>query len=201
MHLNEGTHDGIAAVFENIERQAGLSVPGEKAFQPGQTMDMSEYCILTHLDLGSIEKGKGIQQSRVIEKNVRRWIQYPIAMPGLLHVAMANTKTLEWIYLKPKESHLITDSVYTHVGCLQPCQAGHFVMTKGPGHRRMHHFTHADVIVCVLNCWTEQVKKMESAFKDLKAFSDSLPSWSQIVTLLENIVLENVAGPGFHATT
>lgn len=157
MLLNEGTHDGMAVVLENLEHQTGVNHHDEPNFNPSREVDMSEYCIFAPQDLGSIEKRRGLQMSRAIEANSRRRIQYVEDMPGLLHVGMAITDTFECIYLHPVRSRNMTDSVYMHVGCLRPNQAGHFIASKGPGHRWFHLFVHADVTACILDCILEHV--------------------------------------------
>lgn len=200
MHINEGTHDGTGAVFDNLLGQAGLGHPNDPDFISRQLRDMSEYVMPTHIDLGSIEKYLGIFLSRIIEDNPKRRIQYPIPMMGLFHLEMAAEESLNRTYIQPPGAREDVHGTFEHVGILRPKDAGQFVSAKGPGFRQMDSFIHHDAAASFLDCWRIHVQRVNPSYTSLKAFAEAQPAWETIVGISERIAVDNVAGRHFRAS-
>ncbi|KAF8589050.1 hypothetical protein K439DRAFT_1333647 [Ramaria rubella] len=211
LHINEGTHDGIAAVYDELERQAGISHPDDNRFRFDSQWDrdLTDFVILNHLDLGSIKKYLGIQLSRVIEANPRRRIQFPVPVLGLFHLEMATEESLQQTYIQPGGAWAGMDSIYEHIGILRPREAGLFVSAKGPGYllvlfsiilhysTHMHTFIHHETAASILDCWRIHVTCRNGAHRSLKDFAESKPTWETIVEISEAITHGNIASGGF----
>ncbi|KAG2158702.1 uncharacterized protein EDB93DRAFT_1237957 [Suillus bovinus] len=132
---------------------------------------MSEHVLLIHGDLLTKEQLDTVCDTQRIESTPKNRFQ-------LFHYKMACTDVIWRTYLQPKEGRDDSNSMFQHVGILQPQETGR-ISTK-PGFRCMH-----DIVMMVLRQPVE--------WQTLEKFGKSEVEWDLLVEMSEVIVHKPVS--------
>ncbi|KAM6490750.1 hypothetical protein JOM56_014093 [Amanita muscaria] len=115
MDVNNSTVNGNIQAIELLMAQVGYGCPDDK-----EAIDVSEYIVLIHGDLGTAERINSILKRRSIEDRPWERFQYAKHCPGFFHVKMACAETLWRIALKPTLAHLDETCIMKDFGILRP---------------------------------------------------------------------------------
>ncbi len=165
--------------------QVGYGSPDDDA------IDISEYIVLVHGDLGTGERINSILKRRSIEDRPWERFQYVEYCPGYFHVKMACVDTIWRIAIKPALGRLDETCVMKDVGVFRPRETG-TVVSKCE-FRRMHQLVKHIGIVRRLDCWRIAVQKKYPQYSTLEDFAKSNPKLDDLTALAENLVEEYVA--------
>ncbi|KAG1859548.1 hypothetical protein DFJ58DRAFT_726268 [Suillus subalutaceus] len=187
MKIKQSTTDGNMEVMENLLKQGGIGDPKDDSFDPVHDVDMSEYVLFIHDDLLTKEQLDTVRRLQQIENTPKNRFQYLISLPSLFHYKMACADAIWRTYIQPKDSRGDHNSLYEHIGCLQPKDALKFI--SKPGFRRMHEVIHHDLTILMLDCWRVKVKKKNGQITTLELFASSQPTWDELIQMSYNIVV------------
>ncbi|KAI0065040.1 hypothetical protein BV25DRAFT_1913685 [Artomyces pyxidatus] len=192
MDINESTVKGNADAIQCLLRQGGV---GDPSITPG-VVDVSEYVVIFHGDLGTLERVQSLQQSRGIEKSPWLQFRYIVFIPGFFHLKMACADAIWRAFVKPKKSRLDPTSTMEHAGIFRPQETG--IIGSNPGFRRMHDLTQHDGIIRRLDCWRVEVqRRTSSAAMTLDDFAAMKPTWEDIEAMSYDLVTRYVASGDF----
>ncbi|KAI0065038.1 hypothetical protein BV25DRAFT_1799161 [Artomyces pyxidatus] len=192
MDVNESTVKGNSEAIQCLLRQGGV---GDPTVTPG-VVDVSEYVVIFHGDLGTLERVQSLQQSRGIEKSPWLQFRYIVFIPGFFHLKMACADAIWRAFVKPKKSRLDPTSTMEHAGIFRPQETG--IIGSNPGFRRMHDLTQHDGIIRRLDCWRVEVqRRTSSAAMTLDDFAAMKPTWEDIEAMSYDLVTRYVASGDF----
>ncbi|KIK34579.1 hypothetical protein CY34DRAFT_26822 [Suillus luteus UH-Slu-Lm8-n1] len=177
MHLSNSTVSrNISSVVELL-RQGGIDDP-DKIDDPDM-LDISEYILLFHGDLGSGECLQAAQQRRSIEDTPWKRLQHVVFILGLFHLQMASANAIWCTFLQPLSARDDDNALMHDIAILQPRETG--IYGSKPRFRQMHELITYDGICRRLDCWRVEANKdldayaaSELLFDDLKAMADQL---------------------------
>ncbi|KAG2121850.1 hypothetical protein BD769DRAFT_1360939 [Suillus cothurnatus] len=189
MDISNSTVSGnINSVLELL-KQGDIEDPAE--CDPLQRIDVSEYVVLFHGDLGTGEHLQAALQRRTIENTPWNHLQHVIFIPGLFHLKMASADAIWHTFLQNSSVRLDQNALMRDVGVLRPKETG--IYGSKPGFHRMHQLITHSGICRHLDCWRVQVKKNESSHVDLDAFAASEPLFDDLLAMADVIAKDYVA--------
>lgn len=195
MDINQSTVKGNIEALEDLADQAGVGDPNDVdniANWEKDVLDMSEYVVLIHGDLGTMERVQSLLERRANERTPCRRLQYVVFVMGLFHLKMAAADALWRIFLRPIPGREDECSLMRFVTQLRPRETGK--MGSGPGFRRMHEtILHAGTVLR-LDCWRVEVKRRNPALTSLDLFAETKPSMEQIEAMSNELAKQYVAG-------
>jgi hypothetical protein len=98
MDISNSTVAGnINSVLELL-KQGGIEDPTE--CDPPQALDVSDYVVLFHGDLGTGERLQAALQQRAIESTPWNCLQHVIFIPGLFHLKMVSADAIWHTFLQ-----------------------------------------------------------------------------------------------------
>ncbi|KAG2074484.1 hypothetical protein BDR04DRAFT_1126807 [Suillus decipiens] len=164
--LNEA---GLNSTVSGNINSGDIEDPAE--CDPLQRIDVSEYVVLFHGDLGT---GERLQ-----------------AALHLFHLKMASADAIWRTFLQNSLARLDQNALMRDVGVLRPKETG--IYGSKPGFHRMHQLVTHSGICRRLDCWRVQVKKNESSHVDLDAFAASEPLFDDLLAMADVIAKDYVA--------
>ncbi|KAI0717551.1 hypothetical protein C8T65DRAFT_804900 [Cerioporus squamosus] len=189
MDINQSTHDGQAQIIESLLAQANLGDPSDF---PG-VHDLDDQVLLFHGDLGTGERIQGIRESRSIEQNGSRRLQYVVFVLGLFHLQMACADAIWRMYIEPKELRTDPNGLYQHMCKIRPHDSGR--IGSKPGFRLIHDLVHQCAAGRMLDVWRVEASKRNAAHSSLEKFAASQPSWEDVEALSLDLVSTYVDKP------
>ncbi|KAM6492216.1 hypothetical protein JOM56_011940 [Amanita muscaria] len=186
MDVNNSTVTGNVQAIERLMDQVGYGSPDDD-----DAIDISEYVVLVHGDLGTGERINSILKRRSIEDRPWERFQYVEYCPGYFHVKMACIDTIWCIAIKPVLGRLDETCVMKDVGVFRPRETG-MVVSKCE-FRRMHQLVKHIGIVRCLDCWRIAIQKNHPQYLTLEDFAKSNPKLDDLEALAEELVKEYVA--------
>ncbi|KAG1906110.1 uncharacterized protein F5891DRAFT_975565 [Suillus fuscotomentosus] len=163
MHVcNSTVSDNICSVVELLQ-QGGIEDPVEIDDPDTDMLNMSEYVILFHGDLGTGEHLLAAQQRGAIEATRWKRFQHVIFIPSLFHLKMASADAIWRIFLQPISAWDDDSVLMQDIGMLRPKETG--IYGSKPVEAKKHNSLHTD-----LDAFTAS----EPSFDDLKTMADQL---------------------------
>ncbi|KAM6490449.1 hypothetical protein JOM56_014122 [Amanita muscaria] len=173
MDVNNSTVTGNVQAIERLMDQVGYGSPDDD-----DAIDISEYVVLVHGDLGTGERINSILKRRSIEDRPWERFQYVEYCPGYFHVKMACIDTIWRIAIKPVLGRLDETCVMKDVGVFRPRETG-MVVSKCE-FRRMHQLV-------------KHIGINHPQYLTLEDFAKSNPKLDDLEALAEELVKEYVA--------
>jgi hypothetical protein len=152
---NSTVSENINSVLELL-KQGDIEDPAE--CDPLQRIDVSEYVVLFHGDLGTGEHLQAALQRCAIENTPWNRLQHVIFIPSLFHLKMASADAIWRTFLQNSLAQLDQNALMRDVGVLRPKETG--IYGSKPGFHRMHQLITHSGICRRLDCWRVQVKRM-----------------------------------------
>ena len=115
MDVCNSSVSGNIETLEKLLEQAGVGDPDDVE-NPTKIVDMREFVILFHGDLGTGERIAQAQAQRSIEATALHRLQFAIFVFGQFHLKMACADAMHRILIAPSASHYDPCSVMAHVG-------------------------------------------------------------------------------------
>lgn len=173
MELNNSTVDGNISAIETLCAQAGLGDPKADATSI-DVVDVSEYVILFHGDLGTMERVQSALRARSIEATAWRRLQFVIFVPGIYHFQMACVDGVWRTFIKVKTARG-DNSLIQYIGFMRPNETGKFL--KNPTFRQMNDAIQHIGIVLRLDAWRVEALRCERChgaemYKSLEAWAE-----------------------------
>ncbi|KAG1899747.1 uncharacterized protein F5891DRAFT_953413 [Suillus fuscotomentosus] len=181
MNIKQSTTDGNIEVLDNLFHQGGIGDKSKVNFDAEHDVDMTEHVILVHGDLLTKEWVDSVWNSRKIEHTPKNHLQYIVFLLGLFHYKMACVDALWRTYIHPKEGCKDENSLYQHIGILQPDETGK--MVSKPGFRRVHDVVHHDIWASILDCQHLEAESQNTEWSTLERFATSKPVWEDIINM------------------
>ncbi|EPQ58924.1 hypothetical protein GLOTRDRAFT_23636, partial [Gloeophyllum trabeum ATCC 11539] len=191
MDENQSTVQGNANAMENLFRQGGIGDKREPR-TPKDSADIDDHVILVHGDLSTCERVQSLQKSRSEESTPWRRFQFVVFVMGLFHLKMACADAIWKIFISPRAARDDETSLLKQVGEIRPKETGK--ISSKPGFRRMHEVIQHVGIASRLDCWREQVHKLNHNIDSLEKWAAAKPTWEEIVTVSSHLVRNYVAG-------
>lgn len=192
MRVSNSTVSGNLDAIANLLAQGGVGDPTET---DDETMvDMTEYVLVTHGDLGTGERITHGQMRRALEDSPYRRYQYVIFVMGLFHLKMACADAIWRIFIKERAAHSEETSVMAHVSVLRPQETGKIL--TNPGFRRMHQIINHDGKCRRIDCWKSEVRKRNNQHTSLEEFAKSKPTFADLQDLANHLALTYVGTTG-----
>ncbi|KIL58125.1 hypothetical protein M378DRAFT_86931 [Amanita muscaria Koide BX008] len=166
--------------------QVGYGCPDDK-----EAIDVSEYVVLIHGDLGTAERINSILKRRSIEDRPWERFQYAKHCPGFFHVKMACAETLWRIALKPTLAHLDETCIMKDFGILRPKETRK--ITSKFEFRCVHQAVQHIGIARRLDCWHNAVQKKLPHINSLEEFAKTKPTLTDLRTIANELVHDTVA--------
>ena len=131
MDVNNSTVSGNLQAIERLMEQVGYGHPDDE-----DVIDITEYIVPIHGDLGTGEQINSILKRRSIEDTPWERYQYVKFCPGYFHVKMATTDALWCIMIRPALGRLDETCLMKDVAILRPKETGTIISKCD--FRRMH---------------------------------------------------------------
>ena len=188
MDVNNSTISGNIQAIERLMQQVGY---GGTADDDQDTVDVSEYVVPVHGDLGTGERISSIQDQRAIEKKPWERFQYVKFCPGYFHVKMAAVDTLWRIVIKPALGRKDETCIMKDIGIIRPRETG--TITSKCEFRRMHQVVGHIGLARRLDCWRIVMQKKFPEYDTLEDFAKSKPSLDVLKVVASELSREFVA--------
>ncbi|KAH9831740.1 uncharacterized protein C8Q71DRAFT_861429 [Rhodofomes roseus] len=197
MDINQSKVDGNIQAIADLLKQAGMREPDAKEVDE-HAVDLSEYVVLVHGDLGTAERVQAILKCRSIEQTPLRRYQFVIFVPGIFHTKMACADDIWRIFIQPPDARLDENSLMKFVGRLRPRETGQ--IGSKPKFRQMHKVILHTGIVLRLDCWCTEARLQyrDKGVRSLEDFAAQKPTFDQVVAMAYNMVPKYIAGGGQH---
>jgi len=176
MHLKASVNDDNIAIVKSLEWQAGTSPEWYHSFVR-----------LCHGDLGMQERHDATTELCTIESTPQERLQFLVTIPGGFHIHMACVDAIWQVHIQPKALHEVRGGIFDQFKILWLKDSSK--LGSNPTYRMLNdgilHLTSSHLLVC----WEQA-----TGFSDLKKFTNSDPSWSEIVALSKKICQEKITG-------
>ncbi|KAH9833452.1 uncharacterized protein C8Q71DRAFT_909496 [Rhodofomes roseus] len=191
MDVNNSTVDGNIEAIQQLCAQAGIGDP-TAIYATGEETDISEYVVLFHGDLGTMERVVSALKARSIEDTPWARLQFVVFVPGLFHFKMAAADGIWRIWIKPK--HARGDNTFLqYIGSLRPLETGKF--SSNPTFRQMHEGIQHVGTVLRLDAWRVEVSRKLKNDITLETWAEQeKPSIGEIFALAVGLARTYVAG-------
>ena len=186
MDVNNSTVSGNIRAIECLMAQVGYGNPDDES-----AVDISDYVVLIHGDLGMGERIRSILNRRSIEDRAWERFQYALFCPGYFHVKMACAEALWRIFIKPALGRLDETSFMKDIGILRPKETG-TIISKCE-FQRMHQVINHTGIARRLDCWQTAMRRNHPQFATLEDFAKTKPKLDDLRELARELVNDNVA--------
>ncbi|KAM6501444.1 hypothetical protein JOM56_004458 [Amanita muscaria] len=189
MEANNSTTSGNLQAIDKLLEQGGIYDPDEieeASYSPD--IDISDYVVLFHGDLGTGVRIKTAQEYRSIEETPYHRKQHVIFVPGLFHTKMAATDALHRILVKPELARKDKTNLMGDITVLRPKETG--IMSSKPGFRRMHQVINHAGTSRRLDCWRVLALRRNSTHDTLEKLAESEPMFYELEEIAEQIVNE-----------
>jgi len=196
MDINQSKIAGNIRAVANLMDQGGVGDPDEGMEEDSEyerdVVDMREFVILFHGDLGTFERVLGILQRRALESTAYRRYQFIVFLMGLFHLKMACADAIWRIFIEPKAARVDVNSLLQFVAQHRPRQTGK--IGSNPGFRIMHEVIGNTGVSLRLDAWRVEARKRNAAWISLEAFAASKPSLTLIEEMANTLAINYVAG-------
>ncbi|KAG1846699.1 hypothetical protein C8R48DRAFT_750575 [Suillus tomentosus] len=195
MDINQSKVAGNIQAIAELLDQGGVGDPTEPVRGTALTMDvvdMREYVILCHGDLGTAERVQSVLERRSLEATPWRRYQFVIFVMGLFHLKMACADAIWRIFLEPKTARDDVNSLMHFVALSRPRETGK--IGSNPSFRQMHEVIGYTGIALRLDAWRVEAKKENSAWSSLELLASAKPSLEMLEGLANNMAVNCVAG-------
>jgi hypothetical protein len=123
----------------------------------------------------------------MIESTPQERLQFLVTIPGGFHIRMACVDAIWRVHIQLKALCEVRGGIFDQFKVLHPKDS--LKLASNPTYCMLN-----DGIICLISshllvCWEQA-----TGFSDLERFTDSEPSWSDIVALAEMICQEKIAG-------
>ena len=186
MDVSNSTISGNIQAIECLMEQVGYSNPDD-----ADAIDISEYLVLIHGDLGTGERIGSIQKRRSIEDRPWERFQFVKFCPGYFHVKMAAAETLWRIAIKPQLGRQDETCIMKDIGIIRPRETG--TITSKCEFRRMHQVIKHIGIACRLDCWRTAMQRKYPQYRMLEDFAKSKPKIAELKTMAEELAHDFIA--------
>ncbi|KAI6041687.1 hypothetical protein EDC04DRAFT_2867060 [Pisolithus marmoratus] len=173
MEFVNSTVSGNIQSVTGLLAQARIHNPKDKNNM--KLLDISDYAMLFHGDLGTAEHVHAILQHQALEDSPWNQCQYVVFIPGLFHLKMAAADVLWHVFIHPMAVRHDDTSLMHDVGILHPKETG--IYQSKPGFRHMHQ-------LITYNCWWLEVTNFDSRLTTLEALADTKPTFTQLKDLV-----------------
>ena len=136
-------------------------------------VDIRDYVVLIHGDLGTGEQFRSILNCCSIEDQAWEQFQYALFCPGYFHIKMACAEALWHIFIKPALGCLDETSFMKDIGILRPKETG-TIISKCE-FQRMHQVINHTGIARRLDCWRTAMHQNHPQFATLEDFAKTKP--------------------------
>ncbi|GLB35134.1 hypothetical protein LshimejAT787_0206990 [Lyophyllum shimeji] len=177
MDINQSTTDGQGDILKNLCEQGKI---GDSIDTPG-AVDISDYVQLVHGDLRTGELLEASKQSRSIERNPVRRLQFVIFVMGLFHYLMACGDAIWRMFLESKTARKGPNSFWNQICKIRPHDSGK--ITQKYNFRMMHEVIHQCGWARMLDCWRVELQKQDPSCTSVEAYAATKPSWDDIVAV------------------
>ncbi|KAH7917504.1 hypothetical protein BV22DRAFT_1108559 [Leucogyrophana mollusca] len=196
MDINQSKVSGNIKAIANLLQQGGVGDPTEKIVTGSEltadVVDIQDYVVLFHGDLGTAERVQSVLERRSIEATPWRRYQFVVFVMGLFHLKMACADAIWRIFIEPKASRDDTTSLMHFIALHRPRETGK--IGSDPGFRRMHEVIGHTGIALRLDAWRAEAYKTNSTWTSLEAFAGSEPSITQLREMANALAMAYVAG-------
>ncbi|KIO01850.1 hypothetical protein M404DRAFT_28360 [Pisolithus tinctorius Marx 270] len=188
MDINQSKVSGNLQAIMDLLQQGGVGDPSESQFD---IMDMREYVILFHGDLGTGERVQTLMERRSIEDTPWRRFQFVVFVMGLFHLKMACADALWRIFLESKTGREDKTSLMQYVALTRPRETGK--IGSDPGFRRMHEVIGHIGVALRLDAWCVEAKRHFPSCNSLEGFAATMPSLELLKSMAREITKSYVA--------
>ncbi|KAF8340081.1 hypothetical protein F5887DRAFT_1077197 [Amanita rubescens] len=188
MDVNNSTISGNIQAIEQLMQQVGY---GGTAGDDQDTVDVSEYVVPVHGDLGTGERISSIQDQWAIEKNLWERFQYVKFCPGYFHVKMAAVDAVWHIAIKPQLGRKDETCMMKDIGIIRPRETG--TITSKCEFCHMHQVAGHVGIAQRLDCWRIVIQRKFPEYDTLEDFAKLKPGLDELKTLASELSQEFVA--------
>lgn len=192
MDINQSKVSGNKDAIKDMLGQGGIGAP-EDDMEDGE-VDISEFVVPIHGDLGTGDRIWSLQERRAIEETPYERFQHVVFVPGAFHQLMAAEDSIFRLLLLPKSIQLDESSFKHFAGRLRPGDTLKMNSKKNPGHRFMHDLIKDVGAVLRLDSWRVAAKKENSRWISLEEWAKSTPDWETVVRVSKTLVNDQVAG-------
>lgn len=184
MNIGVSSNSGNAAAMENMLQQGGANPE-----------DLETHVQVVHGDLGTGEKLRSLQYSRMIEDTPQDRLQFVLFVVGWFHTRMAMADAIWRLWIepdKPRAGHPThPHSIFHLCSLLRPREVGK--ISSNPGFRRTHNLIEHLLLATAADSWRLAVKTKYNV-----ELCDWKPSWEEVEALSRVVVREYVANSAYH---
>lgn len=197
MEVNNPTVDGNIKAIESLCTQAGLGCPteirrGASAREARSVVDISDYVVLFHGDLGTMERVLAALRARSIEDTAWRRLQFVVFIPGLFHFKMACVDGIWRVFIKPKDARG-ENTLMQYIGLLRPKETGKY--SSSPTFRQMHEVVQHTGIVLRLDAWRVKVSRGSQQERSLETWAaEQKPGLAELWAVAQTLARDYVPG-------
>ncbi|KAI0039747.1 hypothetical protein FA95DRAFT_1577390 [Auriscalpium vulgare] len=191
MDINQSKVSGNIQAIEDLLAQGGVGDPSDEA-QQYDVKDITEYVVLFHGDLGTMERIQSAQERRALEDTAWRRLQFAVFVPGLFHLKMAAADAIWRALINEKGAQDDPNSLKTLAGILRPKETGK--IASKPGFRRTHEIIGHAGTVLRLDCWRVEACRRNADLASLHDFASTAPTWDTIRQMSFALAENYVAG-------
>ncbi|KAH9842506.1 uncharacterized protein C8Q71DRAFT_827213 [Rhodofomes roseus] len=198
MEVNNSTVDGNISAIESLCAQAGLGCPteirrdGASAKEPRSVTDISDYVVLFHGDLGTMERVLSALRARSIEDSAWRRLQFVVFIPGLFHFKMACVDGIWRVFIKPKDARG-DNMLMQYIGLLRPKETGKY--GSHPTFRQMHEVVQHIGIILRLDAWRVEASHSSRQEQSLETWAaEHKPGLAELWAVAQTLARDYVPG-------
>ncbi|KAM6491602.1 hypothetical protein JOM56_012994 [Amanita muscaria] len=189
MEVNNSTVSGNIQAIDSLLEQGGILNPDEipdEDYSPD--LDVSDYIVLFHGDLGTGKRIQSIRERRSIEETEYERKQMVYFCPGLFHCKMACVDTLHRMLIKPGDANKDITCLMNDAKILRPRET-HILETK-PTFRHMHQLVNHSGICRRLDCWRVLAEQANPEHSSLQLFAQSQPKLEDLKKMANTLALK-----------
>lgn len=183
MNISVSSNSGNAAAMENMLQQGGATEE-----------DLKTHVQIVHGDLGTGEKLRSLQNSRMIEDTPQDRLQFVLFVVGWFHTRMAMADAIWRLWIepdKPRAGHPTHPlSIFHLCSLLRPREVGK--ISSGPGFRRTHNLIEHLLLATAADSWRLAVKAKHGV-----KLSEWKPGWDEVEALSHVVVHDYVANSAY----
>ncbi|KAG2336030.1 hypothetical protein BDR05DRAFT_1006230 [Suillus weaverae] len=192
MDINQFKVSGNIEAITDLLHQGGIGEPSEVLHGQEDTMvDIGDYVIIFHGDLGTAERVQMLKEQCSIEVTPWRCCQYVVFVMGLFHLKMACADAIWCIFIEPKAARDDATSLMHFVALNRPQETGK--IGSDPGFQWMHEVIGHTGITLRLDAWQQEVQRRFPTCKTLEAFAKTNPSQELIEEIAFSLAKDYVA--------
>ena len=196
MDVNQSKVSGNIRAIANLLEQGGVGDPDEGMEEDSEyerdVVDMREFVILFHGNLGTFEQVLSVLQQRALEATAYRRYQFIVFLMGLFHLKMACADAIWRIFIEPQASRLDANSLMQFIAQHRPRQTGK--IGSDPGFRIMHEVISNVGVALRLDAWCVEAQKCNAQWNSLETFAASEPSLALIEEMADSLAVNYVTG-------